>query len=202
MKSLEEYRDEEDDTYLSLRPRIMDLPWADFNVIPWVSVESIVFGEETLKETIEQRKDVRYQKGFAFEIEMVSSEVDEKKVGIIEGTFYNFDKMKAEGIPFRHEHYCANLNHVKILEILQRQDACFGEENSLNIFEIDKILIDQEWRGHVLGTTAMLTLAETIEYHFNQKVGILLVNPIFMLPEILGVDFPSTTMRKKPRDKK
>jgi len=91
--------------------------------------------------------------------------------------------MKADGIPFRHEHYCANLNHVKILEILQRKDASFGEKNSLNIFEIDKILINSECRDQNIGTAAMLTIADAIEYHFNQKVGILLVNPIFMLPE-------------------
>lgn len=110
--------------------------------------------------------------------------------------------MKADGIPFRHEHYCANLNHVKILEILQCKDASFGEKNSLNIFEIDKILINTECRDQNIGTAAMLTIADAIEYHFNQKVGILQVNPIFMLPEILGVDFSLTMTRVKPRYKK
>jgi hypothetical protein len=44
-------------------------------------------------------------------------------------------------------------------------------------------LINAECRDQNIGTAAMLTLADAIEYHFNQKVGILVVNPAFMLPE-------------------
>jgi len=87
VKNLEEYRDEENDTYLSLRPRIIDLPWADFNVIPWLSVESVVLGEETFTEVTAHSEETHYQKGFAFEIEIESSEVDKKQVGVVEGPF-------------------------------------------------------------------------------------------------------------------
>ena len=183
MKDFEDYRDEENDTYLALRPRVIDLKEIGYSVIPWLTVESIVLREEKFKDIYKACEERHYVRGYAFDVEIESSRIEEKQIGVIEGTFFNFDKMKADGIPFRHQHYGANLSHVKILKILQNQDASFGERNSLNIFEIDKILINAECRDQNIGTAAMLILADAIEYHFNQKVGILVVNPAFMLVE-------------------
>jgi hypothetical protein len=50
MKDFEEYRDEENDTYLALRPRIIDLKEIGYSVIPWLTVESIVLREEKFKD--------------------------------------------------------------------------------------------------------------------------------------------------------
>lgn len=82
MKNLEEYRDEENDTYLSLRPRIIDLTWSDINVIPWLSVEGVVLREETFTESIVHCEERHYIKGLAFDLGISCSEVDLKQVGV------------------------------------------------------------------------------------------------------------------------
>ena len=177
-------------TYLLLKPRFTDVPTAENGHCIFLHVEGVLAGVESFDLKVNDDdygyKDNQYIKGYAFDIESCTDEQEElRKIGTIEGVFYDFDRIKADGVNFNDAFVGVRESTYDAFEAMGIPESLTkkGEGKCLNIFAIEDFSLELDHRCHGIGTVVIRSLIDAISYHFNRRIGILLVSPNSMIPK-------------------